>query len=213
MKKLLLLIFAVSISVSVFSQTLAKSSTENKKPIVVSLYPLAFFSSNFMVGFEHGINKKMSGRINAAVGYSDRLNYYEFESNNFNNVNSPMMNQEAFYIEGQFRFYPGESVTNGIYIAPYLLSKSLNFDVTLGTYNNQGALVEVTSHKKMSAIGGGVLVGYQYEILDIMSLDVYLGGGPLVAKGDYSIISFSGLDPWKKGMVAQFGLNIGVKIR
>ena len=213
MKTIYSVLLFIAISFNSFSQGLMKSKTENSKPFIVSLYPLAFFSSNFMVGFEHGITNKISGRINTSIGYSDKLSYYEFNNNSQSVSNQEMLNQSAFYLEGQLRYYPGESVTNGIYLAPYLLYKTLNFDLKEGTYTNQGALVEVTSHKKMNAVAGGILVGYQYQVFEILSIDAYLGGGPMVPQGDYGVFSFAGFDPWKRGMVAMLGLNVGVKIK
>jgi hypothetical protein len=113
----------------------------------------------------------------------------------------------------EFRFYPGKKgAPRGFYFAPfvkyqnYSISTTVN-DMILGTYDAKATL---------SAIGGGLVIGNQFIIGDVVALDLFIG--PSVANwsakykdnssesdfGDVSMINFEGT-----GVGVRFGISLG----
>jgi hypothetical protein len=113
----------------------------------------------------------------------------------------------------EFRFYPGgKGAPRGFYIAPFLkyqnysISKNVD-DLILGTYDAKATL---------TAIGGGLIIGNQFIIGDVVALDLFIG--PSIANwsakykenatesdfGDVSMINFEGT-----GVGVRLGISLG----
>jgi hypothetical protein len=113
----------------------------------------------------------------------------------------------------EFRFYPGgKGAPRGFYLAPFLKYQNYSIsttvdDLVVGTYDAKATL---------TAIGGGLIIGNQFIIGDVVALDLFIG--PSIANwsakykdnstesdfGDVSMINFEGT-----GVGVRLGISLG----
>lgn len=205
-------VFASALSSVAQSKKMVKKKEKKQYELTnsLSLYPFAFAASSFMVGYEHRLNEFSALRMNGALGFSDNSNYYSLNQNvSFSGYYSGR-NMNSAYGEIQYRKYFKKAL-DGFYAGPYAYFKNMSLDVDRIIFDpNNGTTLTRTDNLQMSAIGLGVLIGYNVNIDNTATLDFYVGGGPNIASGDYKIIDVSPFDSWKRGMAPQIGFSLGL---
>ena len=167
---------------------------------VVGLYPFAFIGSNFMLGLEHRFTNKISVKVNGSIGFADNSNFYR------------VRNYTGTFAEAQFRYYPNATACRGFYMMGYGLTKSMKFTTTSNIVDPiSNRLFDVDT--KAGAFGFGAAVGGQFLIENVVAIDFYLGGGPLLSTGDATLLPNTVIDTYHKGIALHTGLMFGVPIR
>ncbi len=106
----------------------------------------------------------------------------------------------GFGITPEFRYYVSEArqAPSGIYVAPFL--RYQNFDLSTEV-NDASATI--------SAMGGGLLVGTQRVLSNVISLEAFIGPS-------YASLNFKGADgdgyDWDTGFFDGFGVRFGFTV-
>jgi hypothetical protein len=207
--------FAAGIAVAQESETIPRT--------IFKLSPQHFTENSLKGGIEH-FNKAHS--VSFAVFITGRME----------------KNEESFYGDGydglagelQLRRYisPMNAVAlknnkvyhRGIYGAVYVQGGSYSGDFRR-EYNyfdpNTGAMVNEVYYDYEDHIGnwgGGITIGYQQTLLQVIFVEVFVGGGlqfsdrittgKLPATPDYSFYNYK--DPYYRGILPKIGFNIGI---
>src|SRR5436305_961332 len=109
---------------------------------IVSLFPLAFINSNFMIGFEHAVTNKIGLRVIGAYGIADYSETHD------------LSNYQSQHVEGQIKYYPLGKAPSGFFVGAYLLYKHISFDLDNYTIYD-------TSKGSAQSTAFGVLIGWQ----------------------------------------------------
>jgi hypothetical protein len=168
-------------------------------------YPFAFVANNFMVGLEHAAGQKSSLNYNLSFGFGDNSLWHDVSD--YSNV----------YFELQYRYYPIQQALYGVYFAPFVLAKNMWFTSEDQAWFGPGPSPPLEKTRfSVGAVHAGLIVGYQFN-LKFFLIDMYMGGGPMTAFGDYerardqSYVELNrGIDALKRGMALQIGLSFGV---
>lgn len=151
--------------------TLGLAGSSFSQSTVVKINPLSLFIITGNLQVEHALNEKMSLQLGGFFG-GVNLNLGA-------DAASGGVSYQWFGITPEFRYYATNKTKDaprGLYFAPFVRYRGVRlkweadaFDPDTGT--NIG--VDVTS--KINAIGGGVLLGYQFLFGDVFALDLFLG--------------------------------------
>lgn len=180
---------------------------------VITTFPLSFVGGSILLGYERQYAHKKGIKFLAGVGAADRSRYYSANSDNFNGTYNYVDNMSSFYLEVQPRFYVIENKVpmNGLYMAPILNYKQMNFDLTIE--DNFGPSPSTTTLEKQqaSAYSIGYVIGYQAIFRSSLTLDFYAGGGMMRAQGDYKKINTQmGIDSYRNGITIHMGAALGI---
>jgi hypothetical protein len=172
-------------------------------------FPLNFIASTMKVGYEFRLspNKglKLIGSYGASSSSTNNSNIYGTPNNTYYNLGS----FSEYGLEAQLRFYilKGRPALNGLYLAPYVSYKSMNYSYN-GT-NYQG--FAFNQNATTSDFSVGYVIGYQIIYSSSFTLDLFIGGGINNITGDNSNGTLS-TDPFAyyKGIMIHPGLGIGI---
>ncbi|TAH25995.1 MAG: DUF3575 domain-containing protein [Cytophagales bacterium] len=182
------------------SSLLRKKNDDPKNVVKLQLGSLFFGALHFQ--YERALTSKISVALGASYLIPRSLpiaKYYEFDSTRINESNL-----SGFSLTPEVRFYLGKKdAPRGFYIAPYMRynNYSMDFDVDsrvnlkTGQKNVEKNFV---GEGKYTSIGGGVMIGAQWLIINKISIDWWiLGLGfnstkmELVSRGDFSKLDLS----------------------
>ncbi|MFN6946590.1 MAG: hypothetical protein ACK4ND_16705 [Cytophagaceae bacterium] len=192
-KILLIALFLHQFSFS-FSQNEANSSDSKKlyekktyeRGNVLTLHPLAFTETTFLIGWEHNIKRAKNFSIKIGAGFT--LSDYP-DSRFFPSYAYDLNFVYGYQFELQPRFYMGEHdfALKGFYFAPYAHYRFISVDYNKIAYDpefmfsQRGEAVTVSSN----AFSGGVLFGYQLMSTKRLVMDLAVGGGITFSDGDF----------------------------
>lgn len=188
MKQFFLFISMTLLLSNVFSQS---------NTIKISLLPTAW--GEIRGSYEHAVNKNQSIQVNFGYVVPNTIPnfiYDESEVEDYGGSVDIKNKLSGFTVSGEYRFYTSSSkdAPRGFYFAPYFkynkynaeTSAGFDYDLTAEEYNNLepeqqevatpnglGYTLEVTGDfdANMRQMGGGVMIGYQWLISDVVALD------------------------------------------
>jgi hypothetical protein len=152
MKKYLLIILTVA-----FIGTATKVNAQSNA-IKVNIFSLLVKTGSFF--YERALNDNMTGQLGFYyTGF--KLGDTKFS---------------GFGITPEFRYYFDEAL-HGFYAAPYLRYQNFTLSSEYTDYDINGNPILVTGKATLSTFGGGALIGHQWCLGDIVTLDIFLGPG------------------------------------
>jgi hypothetical protein len=210
MKKTFLLSTALVALVALFS---FNASAQNKKNVVkANLFGV--FAGQYQLSYERTLNPKSSFQLSA--GLISRSGSQTFGTNAYESKTS------GFIVIPEYRYYlasADKGSPKGFYLAPFarILMRSTNL-----TDNSLEKTPDVSRKEKVSAMGGGLVLGYQALIGNLVSLDISAGPqyksrsskttynqtGVTDDDFDSKFIDFKIQD--KSGIGARFAVSLGV---
>lgn len=105
----------------------------------------------------------------------------------------------GFGITPEFRYYLSESsAPKGIFLAPYIRYQSFNLSI-------EGDLAE----GKLSVFGGGLLVGAQTMLKDVITIEAFIG--PAYGFGNVDV-TIGSEDDFEIGTFDGFAIRVGVTV-
>ncbi len=181
---------------------------------LLSLYPFAFAANSLTLSVERRITTENSLRFVAGFSSADESAYYSIKG------------LTEFYGEFQLRVHPIASkklpYNNGFYVAPFLLAKTRSFTSKLlvvannnnnNSYDPNNPPFYQELETKQSAISGGVVIGYNYILIERISIDLYLGGGMMhTNKSVPENMINPTINEYGKGVKFHIGFNVGIII-
>jgi hypothetical protein len=228
MKKLVCAISLLLVSIISYSQTSDSIQTYNaptpplqpvvpKKPMPVNVLRINFFGmfgGSFNGEFERVINDRFSAQI--AVGYRySNLDILNVIGDSLYPADQVDHTQQGYTVVPQIKFYWTHfskklKVPTGSYIAPFFRYGSYDMKFVDG-YSN---LYDVTY--KRTAIGGGILVGFQLLAGRTFAIDVFAGPQIKYIKHTdilYKTKSYNQVDPFdlKQTQITP-GLRAGISL-
>jgi hypothetical protein len=171
--------------------------------IALLIHPLAFVRGSLQLGYHHAIGDRTVAVGIAGITYGEEL-LTEFYEPNAERI-------LGFRLEGQLRQFLSNRTMSGPYLGAFVQGRSLQMKTT-DTFFRNGQYFELQNTLRGQEIAGGVLFGWQL-LESWYTLDVYLGGGPMYSFGDYRSTHLPVIDPYRRGIVMQFGYSVGIKIR
>ena len=155
---------------------------------------------NFGLSYERAFNDNMSGALTVSYMPGRGLPFVSlFEgAGGDSTLTSPFkdMTISGVGIMPEFRFYTSSSddAPRGFYVGPYLKYSSIkltsSFTDTYFDVNNVKQTGTIGLIGKYSAVGGGISIGYQWLISDVVSIDwTFIGLGYGNAKVSMTISS------------------------
>lgn len=93
----------------------------------------------------------------------------------------------GFAVTPEFRYYLGRRRGKGVYLASFVRYERFDFTSNYLINNDDGSSNNVAFKGKNSSIGGGIMLGWQFNIGDYVTLDLWLLGSYY----KYNNLSFS----------------------
>lgn len=183
-------------------------------PNTISFHPLQMVDGTVALSYERA-NRKRDKALRLVLGYSklDQANFYGQELQNF----------EQIYGEIDMKFFltrKKKKAPVGLYAAPFFQTRHSTYDYHYKEKVNFGQVVTLDkSFPNLSSfsLAGGVMLGYNIIVLEMISIEVYSGVGIQSVNGDYRI-DMDG--KWKKpletgwfynnGPIFKLGASIGI---
>ncbi len=175
----------------------------------ISFHPLLLVDGTVALGYERTFpSKRHSARI--ILGYSNlrQVSYYEDRVKNFNQV----------YGELDFKFFLSRkkrAAPTGLYASPFVQYRSANFGYQL--YDSLGITKFTQDGFHAESFAGGVMLGYLGIILEMITLEAYVGVGQQAVIGDYHFtyktVEYIPLNTgyfWNEGPLFKLGVSLGV---
>jgi hypothetical protein len=238
MKRILLLSIVIICFNQLKAQTQEQQRDENKtwhqfRPkFIVSYYPLEFFASNIKMGLEWQLTDKFTLKTNLRLGSSDLSNFYRFDANYNNTLNSsPLIlygntssgirNYFGASGELQMRYYIAEKSPNGFYGGFLARYKNITFNNqytiqeritgTTGTYYQSKT---IDKNYIINAFGFGAIIGFQGFIGKKIAVDLYMGSVMMRgSEGASGLRSGARIDRFSNGVGAVLGANVGLAFK
>ena len=184
-KRVLLLSLAALLFSSNFLFAQEADDKDPKNQVKWNVAALAVKSFSFQ--FERAIGSKMSAAVTFRTVPKGSI---PFESSFENLVDDPEtwdnikgFETGNFAITPEVRFYLGEKVFKGFYVAPFVSYASYSVDVPFG-YDVSGSRKEMPLTGDITSFGGGVFLGAQWSLGKSFSLDAFVGPNYSSASGD-----------------------------
>jgi len=196
MKKVLILAIGILSGSVAFSQYADGAAKFNLFGVAVG---------QFQVAYEHALNENSSVQLSAGIISRTWDGGIDFGgiSSGFEQKNS------GFIVIPEYRYYFAGEALKGVYAGAFARYRSVSID-----YTTTAGTESTTSEFSRNAVGGGLLLGYQFIISDKVLID--LGIGPqyksvsttIEANGDDFDLNL--LEGESDGIGIRFGLNFGI---
>ena len=163
----------------------------------IKLYPFAFIKSRFAISYERALQNRWSAQVGLGLASNDYSNFYDGRD------------LFGFSADLQLRKYlqPNRDRLEGIYVAPHIGFKALEYTTSNYYYIYPNYLPEEITFSS-TLLHGGLVMGYQLQILKVVTADVYAGGGYRHTDPNYKPINgFSG--PFDASAAREY-LNNGI---
>ncbi len=130
---------------------------------VVKTNPFGWIAGQFQFGYEHFLSEKTSVQLlpggiysSGSVSISDSLAgfFQEFSAT-----------RTGFIVVPEFRYYLGDIAPDGLYVAPFGRIRTVKTTVD----------PDPMSTKTRRSIGGGFVLGYQYQLANGLTGEVFIG--------------------------------------
>lgn len=168
---------------------------------VIKANPFGWFAGQYQFGYEHFLSEKLSVQVMPGLIFSNvSLSKAVADSSFF--FESFDATRLGVIVVPEVRYYLGDVAPDGLYIAPFGRFRS----VTTTVDSDEG------STRKRQSIGGGFVLGYQYQLANGLTGELFLGpqfkSSTTTYSGDfedYEDLSSDDTD----GSGIRFGLTIG----
>ena len=186
MKKLLLFFIAtINISLS-FAQNQPQTN------LIVKLYPLNLIGKHVNAALEIPMFDRLSLELNGSYYFGDITKIYEED------VPIKKIEASGYAVRVGFRFYKKDKAPYGIYFSPQFMYKYILSEPRTRGFQNYWDSVIITRN----IYAGKLLFGYQHQILDYFTIDIYTGVGfrrpDEVYEQLYAIRYSHELDEWRE---------------
>lgn len=200
MKKILSLCVIAFLS-WVFTLNTAEAQVKNN---VVKVNLFGMIAGQYQLAYERSINENMSVQLAAGIISRD----WEIA------IGSTDQTQEdnGFIIIPEWRYY-FSTAPKGAYAGAFFRYRTVTNKIEYTTLDQNLNEVDATLEATRSAIGGGLLIGYQVLISDAVGIDIQLGPQYKAVTLDYkdtdpnSGVTFEGEDD---GIGVRFAINFGI---
>ncbi len=145
-------------------------SSEPQNVVKLKLFPMIF--SLFTLQYERSIKENMS----VACDFSFLRRTSSSTDVSGESISTTI---SAFGFSPEFRFYPSGDASQGFFVGPY--ATYLNMGIK-GEYTNSNGAKGTGEISGITAVGGGVLLGWKWLIKDAFVIESHLG---------YNYLSFS----------------------
>jgi len=181
---------------------------------VVDAFPTNFAATTMKISYESKIGTNKGLKLIGSFGGADA------DPSSYNNGTGGTPN--TFYqvasfseigFEAQLRFYvlKDRPALNGLYLAPYLWYKSMNYTpVITDPYNSKEIAGSATSVSDFSI---GYIIGYQYIFSSGFTFDAFVGGGDNIISGNNTPGNPAAINQvygYPKGIMIHTGIALGI---
>lgn len=183
------------------AQKIELSDSSQKKNIIkINLTALAF--KNFSFQYERVIARKTSVALGVGLMPKSKLPFADKIQEDYGDNEDVMRAVDQtrlsnFTITPEVRFYLGKQAPTGFYIAPFLRYAHSSFEGPYTFTPSDQQLHTANLKGTINSIGGGLLLGSQWNLSKTVSLDWWIAG-PIIGSTKGTL---SGTDP--KGIPAQ----------
>ncbi len=166
---------------------------------IVKSNPIGWLAGQFQFGYEHFLSEKLSVQVMPGVIFSS-TSLSDTTAFIFDSYDATRL---GFIVVPEVRYYLGDVAPDGLYIAPF------------GRFRTVTTSVDSDSDSKRirSAIGGGFVLGYQYQLANGLTGELFLGpqfkSTSSKKEGDFDRYEDLSLDE-EDGTGVRFGLTIGI---
>jgi len=195
------------------------SGTNNSDTIIlmkntISFHPTLLIDGTIAMSYERVVNnRKQAARV--ILGYSkiDQASFYE----------SKVENLEQIYTELNYKFFlsrKNKKAPIGLYISPFVQFRNATYSyhVTDTIVTKPFSVVPVVLKDLNSfSIAAGTMLGYSTIVLEMITLEMYVGIGQQSVNGDYKInynrVEYKPLNSgffWNNGPLFKLGVSLGV---
>jgi hypothetical protein len=163
MKKSILLSTAFTVLFGLLS--LSASAQDKKNVIKTNLF--GAFAGQYQLAYERVLNENSAFQLSAGI--------ISRTGSQTMGVNSYESKTSGFIIIPEYRYYLGKEKESpkGFYVAPFARMLLRTNNLTDKSENTSS--VDVSRKEKVTAVGGGVALGYQALIGNVVSLDFAIG--------------------------------------
>lgn len=142
--------------------TTALQAQEQEGTGVIKSNPFGWFAGQFQFGYEHFLSEKLSVQVMPGVIFSNTTvtqgdSLFVFESFDATRL--------GFIVVPEVRYYLGDVAPDGLYIAPFGRLRTVKTTVDQ----------DDVSTRTRTSIGGGFVLGYQYQLANGLTGEVFLG--------------------------------------
>jgi len=208
------------LSAALVAATLGAYAQPNQYKGVVKTNPLGYFTGQFMFGYEHMLNERMSvqfmpGLISQSSSQTLLETSYE-------------QKKSGFIVIPEFRYYlkpDNMGAPEGLYVAGLARVLSLTYDLT-DTSPVGGVYADVSRTDKRTVLGAGAVLGYAFFLDNGLSAEIFVGpqfksvsfertydnfsnaeAGDAQFESKFVDVSLAGLE--NSGAGVRFGVNVG----
>jgi len=180
-------------------------------PNTIAFHPMQMVDGTLALSYERA-DKKRDKALRITIGYSklDQTNYYSPSIQDFEQVYGEVALK--LFLTRKKKMAPV-----GLYAAPYFQYRRATFDYHYKESTYYSTSDTTFSNLSSFSLGGGVMLGYNIIVLEMISLDIYSGVGIQSVNGDYRIeYQGSNIKPldsgffWNNGPIFKLGASIGV---
>jgi len=170
---------------------LASWASAQQYTSIVKTNPLGYFASQYMIGYEHMLNDRMS--IQVMPGFINRKT--DQNATDYDEFLNPVYNhryeqtKSGFILIPEFRYYVSPDATgapHGLYLAAFTRFMSLKYDLAdvrdldYFHYDAASMTTEVRSANvsrvdQRTVLGGGITIGYAYYTSGGVTLEGFIG--------------------------------------
>ncbi|WNJ16819.1 DUF3575 domain-containing protein [Pontibacter sp. G13] len=136
---------------------------------VAKFYPTALLNRNVEFGYEYLMAGNSTLNFTAALKIPSNVSSIVTAQFDEQPATITQLESKAtgFKLGAEYRFYPGDYSPEGFYIGPYL-----NFNRNAISFDNLGVNEDIVDAKgAITHFGGGAIMGYQWILGDVFTLD------------------------------------------
>jgi hypothetical protein len=212
------------LSAALVAATLGAYAQPNQYKGVVKTNPLGYFTGQFMFGYEHMLNERMSVQLMPGlVSQSSSQTLYD----DMGMETSYEQKKSGFIVIPEFRYYlkpDNLGAPEGLYIAGLARVLSLTYDLT--DTGAAGFYGDVSREDKRTVLGAGAVLGYAFFLDNGLSAELFVGPqfksvtfertydnfsnvevGDAAFDSKFLDVSLAGLE--NSGAGVRFGVNVG----
>jgi hypothetical protein len=186
----------------------------------VSFHPGLLIDGTVAMGYERVLNQRKQA-VRIVLGYSKLDQAILYEGN--------IKDIEQIYSELNYKFFlsrKNKRAPVGLYASPFFQFRQASYDFERNfNFVTQDSLYRTTrttedvkfENLKSYSIAGGVMLGYTAIVLEMVTLELYMGIGHQSVVGDYNVTykeqKVKPLDSgffWNNGPLFKLGCSIGV---
>ncbi len=160
------------LSLSILGLFLMGAFHGKSQNLVIKINPLSLAAVTANIQAEYALNEKMSAQLGFFIG-SVNLGF------GADGVDGGV-GYTWFGITPEFRYYAQNKTKDaprGLYVAPFVRYRSIRtkYEGSIEDPDNAGLVTTGEITASINAIGGGVLLGYQWLFGDVFALDMFIG--------------------------------------